>query len=77
MPGGDGTGPWWTQGRGWRCWRTFGSGRGFGWRYWQRVPFTEPVSLTKEQQKKILQAELLEIEKEKQEIEKRLKEIES
>lgn len=21
MPFGDGTGPWWGQGRGWRCWR--------------------------------------------------------
>jgi hypothetical protein len=46
-----------------------GFGRGFGWRY------VEPVNLTKEEQKKILEAELKEIEAEKQEIEKRLKEL--
>jgi len=34
MPGGDGTGPWWAQGR-WSCqrgrgWSGSGSGRGYG-----------------------------------------------
>ncbi|MFE3845514.1 DUF5320 domain-containing protein [Thermoplasmatota archaeon] len=37
--------------------------------------FPEPI-ITKEEQKKRLEAELLEIEKEKQDIEKKLKEIE-
>ena len=46
-----------------------GFGRGFGWRY------TEPVSLTKEEQKKMLEEELKQIESEKQEIEKRLNEM--
>jgi len=46
-----------------------GSGRGFGRRY------SESVNLTKEEQKKILEAELKEIELERQEIEKKLKEM--
>jgi len=49
--------------------RGFGRGRGFGLRV------AEPVALTKEQEKKILEAELAEIEAEKAEIGKRLKEI--
>jgi len=65
MPWGDGTGPWWAQGRGWRCWR----------RYPRGFPVFEPLNLTKEEQKKILEAELKDIEIEKQEIEKRLKEL--
>jgi len=48
-----------------------GFGRGLGLRYWRYAP----VSLTKEEQKKILEAELKEIDLEKQEIEKRLKEM--
>lgn len=47
-----------------------GCGRGFGWRVG-----AEQVTLTKEQEKKILEAELAEIEAEKVEIGKRLKEI--
>jgi hypothetical protein len=70
MPGGDGTGPlglWPRTGRGFgRCF-----GRGLGLRCWRYAP----VSLTKEEQKKILEAELKEIEMEKQKIEKRLKEM--
>jgi len=45
----------------------FGRGLGFGYR--------RQVTLTKDEEKKILQAELKDIESEKQEIEKRLKEI--
>lgn len=79
MPWGDGTGPWWAQGRGWRCWRASGYpdfGRGFyGRRFYLDEP-VEPITLTKEEQKKILEAELKEIETEKQEIENKLKEIE-
>ena len=48
-------------------------GRGFGWRYWQKQPNSEP--LAKEEERKILEAELKEIESEKNEIEKRLKGI--
>ena len=46
-----------------------GFGRGLGLRY------TEPVELTKEEQKKILEAELKELEAERQEIDKMLKEL--
>jgi len=77
MPGQDRTGPLGLgplTGRGLGpCGRGLafrrGFGRGFGWRY------VEPVALTREEEKKILEAELKEIETEKQEIEKRLKEM--
>ena len=49
-----------------------GFGRGFGWR-----ARTEPLNLTKAQEKKILEAELTELEAEKAEIEKQLKELKS
>jgi len=81
MPGLDGTGP---AGQGPMTGRGLGPcgcgmrrgfgrgfGRGLGLRYWRYAP----VSLTKEEQKKILEAELKEIDLEKQEIEKRLKEM--
>lgn len=71
MPGQDGTGP---RGQGALTGRGFGPCglrrgfcRGFGLR--------RQVDLTKEEEKKILKAELEEINLEKQEIEKRLKEI--
>ncbi|MDI6806483.1 MAG: hypothetical protein QMD14_01550 [Candidatus Aenigmarchaeota archaeon] len=68
MPWMDGTGPWWLQ-RGFRrpYWRPC-------WWYW-RLPKIRPVTLTREEEKKILEEELKEIDLEKQEIEKRLKEI--
>jgi len=72
MPGGDGTGPWWVQEKNWNCRSTFGQRYGFRW---QRVPITKPVIVTKDQQKNILKEELKEIEAEKQEVEKRLKEL--
>jgi len=51
-------------------------GRRFGWRNFAPIEsFSEPVKLTKEEQKKILKEELNEIEQEKKEIEKRLKEL--
>ena len=77
MPGQDKTGP---MGYGPRTGRGFGPcgcgtrrgfGRGFGGRCWGTVP----VTLSKEEEKKILEAELKEIDLEKQEIEKRLKEM--
>ena len=73
MPCGDGTGPCWTQERNWNCRSTFG--RGYGFR-WQRMPTRQPVLLTKDQQKNLLEEELKELEAEQQEIEKRLKELE-
>jgi Family of unknown function (DUF5320) len=51
-----------------------GFGRGMGWRCWSPV-LTEPVSLTKSEERKILEAELREVELENQEIQKRLKEL--
>lgn len=78
MPGQDRTGPLGQgplTGRGFGpCGygrRGFGYGRGFGRGY----GFRRPISLTKEEEKEILESELEEINLEKQEIEKRLKEI--
>ena len=68
MPGGDGTGP---MGRGPLTGRGMGScgrglGRGFGRGYGRC--WTEPITLTKEEQKKIL-------EEQKKAIEERLEEL--
>ncbi len=79
MPGQDGTGPIGNgplTGRGLGpcgCGMRRGFGRGFGRGFYWR--YAEPAALTKEEQKKILEAELKEIEAEKQGIEKRLKEL--
>jgi hypothetical protein len=51
-----------------------GFGRGRGWKHCHTL--IETAKLTKEEEKKILKAELREIEEEKQEIEKKLKELE-
>ena len=70
MPKQDRTGPLGQgalTGRGFGCCRA-GCRRGLG--------RTQPLSLTKEQEKKILEAELVEIEAEKANIEKRLKDTE-
>lgn len=78
MPQGDGTGPVGAgplTGRGLGpCGRGFrlGFGRGYGWR-----AGAETLNLTKAQEKKILEAELVELEAEKSEIEKRIKEMKS
>ncbi len=77
MPGFDGTGPagqGTMTGRGLGpcgCGMCRGFGRGFG----RRLGFRQQVVLTNEEEKKILEAEFKEIELEKQEIEKRLKEL--
>jgi hypothetical protein len=73
MPGFDGTGP---AGQGTMTGRGLGPcgcgmRRGFG----RRLGFRQQVVLTNEEEKKILEAEFKEIELEKQEIEKRLKEL--
>ena len=81
MPSQDRTGPLGQgalTGRGLGpCGRGLGFRRGFG-RCFSRERFasgTEQVTLTKDQEKKILEAGLTELEVEKAEIEKRLKEI--
>jgi len=75
MPGQDGTGP---LGLGPLTGRGFGPcgwgiRRGFGRGYGRGFGFRRQVTLTKEEEKKILEAELKEIDLEKQEIEKRIK----
>jgi hypothetical protein len=50
--------------------------RGFGRGYRRGFGFRRQVTLTKEEERKILEAELKEIEVEKREIEKRIKELE-
>jgi hypothetical protein len=79
MPYGDGTGP---VGKGSLTGRGYGScncgvhrghGRGFG--RGQRAGCSRPVDLTKEEERKILEAELKNIEAEREAIEKRLKEV--
>ena len=50
-------------------------GRGFGRRACIMTETYEPVQLTKEEQKKILEAELNYMEEERKEIEKKLKEM--
>jgi len=79
MPGMDGTGP---RGFGSRtggglgpCGMGLGLGRGFGRGNWRRPVATAPVNLTKEEQKRILEAELEELEKENQAIKKRIEEL--
>jgi len=75
MPGFDGTGPrgyGQVTGRGFGPCGTgrkfcFGRGSGFGLRY------LEPVALSKEEERKILKAEKEELEKELEEVKKRLK----
>jgi hypothetical protein len=77
MPGFDGTGP---AGQGTMTGRGLGPcgcgmRRGFGRGFGRRLGFRQQVVLTNEEEKKILEAEFKEIELEKQEIEKRLKEL--
>ena len=80
MPYKDGTGPMGQgpmTGRGMGpCGRGagFGRGRGFGRGMGYRCAY--PITLSKEEQKKILEAELEDIETEKKEIQKRLEELE-
>jgi len=77
MPGQDRTGPQGLgplTGRGLGpcgCGMRRGFGRGLGF----RGVYAIPATLTKEDEKKILEAELKEVELDKQEIEKRIKEL--
>jgi hypothetical protein len=74
MPGYDRTGPSGfgpRSGKGFgKCGRIFGQcGRGFGFRY------PRQTSLTKSEEKKILEEELKDVEEEKKEIKKRIEEL--
>jgi len=75
MPGQDGTGPLGLGPLTGRGLGPCGCGmrRGFGRGYGRGFGFRRQVTLTKEEEKKILEAELKEIDLEKQEIEKRIK----
>jgi hypothetical protein len=55
--------------------RRAGCGRGCGRGFGRGFGFNSPVVLTKDQEKKILEAELQEMDLEKQEVENRLKEL--
>jgi len=80
MPWGDGTGPWWAGGN-WRCWRSSGCGRGFGWRmaYASGFPSAQSAMLpqpSKEQELQELKAYAEELKTELEEIKKRIAELE-
>ncbi len=80
MPGMDGTGPLGLgplTGRGLGpCGRGRALGRrGFGRRFGWGAMMAQPVELTKDQERKVLQEELKEIEREKKELEAALKKI--
>ena len=77
MPGFDGTGP---AGQGTMTGRGLGPcgcgmRRGFGRGFGRGLGYRRQVALTKDEEKKILEAELKELNLEKQDIEKRMKEI--
>ena len=77
MPGQDGTGPLGLGPLTGRGLGPCGCGmrRGFGRGYGRGFGFRRQVTLTKGEEKKILEAELKELNLDKQEIEKRLKEM--
>lgn len=81
MPNMDGTGP---QGMGALTGRGFGPcgggmrrgcGRGFERGFGFRARYATPLTLTKEEEKKILEADLKDIEAEKEAIQRRIKEM--
>ena len=79
MPNKDKTGP---AGQGPLTGRGFGPcgaglrrGCGFGRGFGRKAFLAEPLALSKEQEKKVLEAEIAEIEAEKTEIAKRLKDL--
>lgn len=75
MPWGDGTGPWWVQGRTgwWWCWRRYVFSLRRSFRQWLYT--IEPTPLTKEQEIEILKEEQELIKQDLKEIEARLKEL--
>jgi len=79
MPGFDRTGPLGHGPRSGRrlgpCGRGMGIGKELGVRGGFGLRHTEPVELTKDEQKRILETELKELEAERQEIDRRLKEL--
>lgn len=78
MPGGDGTGPLGQgplTGRGLGpCGRGLAFGRRFRRRYF-RYPVVQPITLTKQEEKKILEEEKKELELELKAIQEKLKEL--
>ncbi len=91
MPWGDGTGPWWAQGR-WRCWyggrgfgrgygrgfgRGFGRGYGPGYRAVQQGADYQPTpQVSREGELSELKAYAGELKAELDEIKKRIAELE-
>ena len=85
MPRQDGTGPngqgpmtgrgLGPCGRGMRRGFGQGFGRGMGWRCCERFQSLGQANLTKEDEKKILEADLKDLEAEKEAVQKRLKEL--
>ena len=69
MPWGDGTGPWWAQGKYWWCRRAYLAS--FCW----RGVYGEPIILTKNEQRKILEEEKERLELELKRIKEKLKEL--
>ena len=70
MPFGDGTGPWWAQGR-WNCRRGFGRGMGIGFgRRFQGAAIANNVSREEEASELKAYAEMLKAELE--EVKKRI-----
>jgi len=57
--------------------RSFGRGRGFGWRArtMQVMPIQQPAVITEKQEKEFLEQELSALKEEMKEIEERIKEI--
>lgn len=75
IPRGMGFGRGRGFGRGFGYGRGFGFGRGFGYRWVQNPVETETVNLSKDEQIRILEQELKQIDIEKQEIKKKLDEL--
>lgn len=77
MPRQDGTGPLGQGAMTGRGLGPCGGGmrRGFGRGWGRGFGFRRPITMTKDEEKKILEAELKEVDLEKQELEKRLNEI--
>lgn len=87
MPGGDGRGPWWAQGR-WKCWyggrglgRGYGRGfgRGYGRGYWaapQGAGYQPPSPVSRGEELSDLKAYADELKAEFEEVKKRIAALE-
>lgn len=71
MPWGDGTGPWWARGRGWRCWRSA------GWNRMSGAPgFLGPTPVNQVSEKESITQEIQALENRLEELKKRLSQLE-